>query len=50
MVVPTTKHYPPDATSAIFWLKNRQRDKWRDKQDVVHSGGVSFNMDYGKEE
>jgi hypothetical protein len=28
------KHYPPDPTAAIFWLKNRQRDKWRDKHDV----------------
>jgi len=31
-VTPTTKHYPPDATSMIFWLKNRQPDKWRDTQ------------------
>lgn len=34
---PLIKHYPPDATSAIFWLKNRQPDKWRDKQEVQHS-------------
>lgn len=26
------KHYPPDPTSAIFWLKNRQPALWRDKQ------------------
>lgn len=26
-----TKHYPPDPTSMIFWLKNRQKKKWRDK-------------------
>jgi hypothetical protein len=25
------KHYPPDTTAAIFWLKNRQPAKWRDK-------------------
>jgi len=30
-----TKQYPPDPTSMIFWLKNRQPDKWRDKKDVV---------------
>lgn len=30
----TTKHYPPDSTSMIFWLKNRQPEKWRDKQEV----------------
>lgn len=28
---PLTKHYPPDTAAAIFWLKNRQRAKWRDK-------------------
>lgn len=34
IVVPTTKNYPPDVTACIFWLKNRQPDKWREKQDV----------------
>ncbi|QSB03228.1 helix-turn-helix domain-containing protein [Methylomonas sp. EFPC1] len=29
-----TKHHPPDTTAAIFWLKNRQPDKWRDKVEV----------------
>lgn len=37
------KHYPPDATSAIFWLKNRQKDKWRDKseQDINVGGDLA---------
>lgn len=26
----------PDTTAAIFWLKNRQRGKWRDKQEIDH--------------
>jgi len=26
----TVKHYPPDTSAAIFWLKNRRRDQWRD--------------------
>lgn len=26
------KHYPPDVTAAIFWLKNRQPELWREKQ------------------
>jgi hypothetical protein len=30
----TTKQYPPDPTSCIFWLKNRQRNHWRDKVDA----------------
>lgn len=25
------KHYPPDPTSMIFWLKNRRREQWRDQ-------------------
>lgn len=29
-----TKHYPPDTIAGIFWLKNRQKDKWRDKQEM----------------
>lgn len=38
MVVPTTKHYPPDTTACIFWLKNRQKESWRDKQDHELTG------------
>lgn len=33
LIVPTVKHYPPDPTSIIFWLKNRQKEKWRDRID-----------------
>lgn len=32
------KHYPPDTTACIFWLKNRQPKIWRDKQEL----GVSI--------
>lgn len=39
---PVMKHYPPDATSAIFWLKNRQPKKWRDKQIMEHEGGLEI--------
>ncbi len=33
-----TKHYAPDPTSMIFWLKNRQPDKWRDKKEHGFTG------------
>jgi transcriptional regulator with XRE-family HTH domain len=33
-----TKHYPPDTTAAIFWLKNRKPDVWRDKQRMEVTG------------
>lgn len=32
--VETRAYYPPDTAAAIFWLKNRQKDKWRDKSDL----------------
>lgn len=32
-LTPLLKHYAPDPTSMIFWLKNRQPDKWRDKPE-----------------
>jgi hypothetical protein len=32
--VPIVEHVPPNTSAAIFWLKNRQRDKWRDKFEV----------------
>ena len=38
------KHYAPDPTAAIFWLKNRQPDKWRDKQDVNLSGDITIDV------
>ena len=25
------KHTPPDVVAAIFWLKNRKPDDWREK-------------------
>lgn len=30
----TQEHYPPDVTAMIFWLKNRQPDRWRDKPEA----------------
>lgn len=36
------KHFPPDTTACIFWLKNRQPDKWRDVHDHKHSGKVDM--------
>ena len=42
---PLTKYYPPDTTAAIFWLKNRQRSKWRDKVDNEVSGSISVHAD-----
>lgn len=37
IVTEIVKHYPPDTKAAIFWLKNRQKDKWRDRQELDHT-------------
>ena len=39
-----TERYPPDTTACIFWLKNRQPAKWRDKQELEHSGALSITV------
>lgn len=43
---PYTERYPPDTTAAIFWLKNRKPEVWRDKQDVEHAGALSIRVEY----
>jgi hypothetical protein len=37
-----TEHYPPDTTACIFWLKNRRSDRWRDRQEISHSGSIDL--------
>lgn len=32
----------PDTTAAIFWLKNRRSQQWRDKQDHEHTGAFEI--------
>lgn len=41
METPMIKHYPPDTTAAIFWLKNRKPAEWRDKvqQEITGADG-----------
>ena len=41
---PYVKVVPPDTTAAIFWLKNRKPDEWRDKQEVEHKGGLTLTV------
>lgn len=37
-----TKHYPPDTTAAMFWLRNRQPKRWREKTE----GDVNVNNNF----
>ncbi len=41
-VTKVIKYYPPDVTACIFWLKNRDREHWRDRQEVEHIGKLVF--------
>lgn len=34
----TVEHYAPDTTACIFWLKNRQPEKWRDRREEPQGG------------
>lgn len=49
--VPYIEHIPPDTTAQIFWLKNRRRDEWRDRQEITGKDGgpietkTSFSFD-----
>lgn len=45
------KKFPPSEVAAIFWLKNRQKKNWRDKQEhdvEVHGNMTVETVDYSK--
>ena len=50
LLVPYQEHYPPDTVAAIFWLKNRQKDKWRDKQEIDHRTPDGVTVLYKQQE
>jgi transcriptional regulator with XRE-family HTH domain len=39
----TIKHYPPDTTAQMFWLRNRQSKRWREKTE----GDVTVKVQAG---
>lgn len=41
-IIDTYEELPPDPTSMIFWLKNRRREYWKDRQAVEHSGTLGL--------
>jgi hypothetical protein len=40
LIVEYVEHVPPSDTAAIFWLKNRRKDRWRDFKAVELSTPV----------
>lgn len=43
---PYTEHYPPDTTAAIFWLKNRKPEEWREAKAVEVTGKNGGPIDF----
>lgn len=35
VIVPYRENVQPDTTAAIFWLKNRKSEEWKDRKDVT---------------
>lgn len=46
----TVKHYPPDTTACIFWLKNRHPKKWKDRKDLDLSGELITKVEFSDED
>lgn len=44
------KYYPPDTTAAIFWLKNRKPEQWREVKAVELTGAGGGPVQYAKVE
>jgi hypothetical protein len=46
VMTPIRKVYPPDTTAAIFWLKNRRPEEWREKVDhtLANPDGSALNL------
>ena len=42
--VAVREYYPPDTTAIVWWQKNRQPDKWRDKHEVDVSGKMEHRF------
>jgi DNA-binding XRE family transcriptional regulator len=45
MIVPSTKHHPPDVTACIFWLKNRDPDNWRANPEDSQAPAQAINIE-----
>lgn len=42
VIVPYREHVPPSDTAAIFWLKNRRPDEWRDRKELTGKDGADL--------
>lgn len=42
---PFREQVAPDTTAAIFWLKNRRKDEWRDRQELTGADGAALTVE-----
>lgn len=40
-----TKHYAPDTRAMQMWLTNRDPNRWKDKQEVNHTGKIDNRIE-----
>lgn len=45
-IVELKQELPPDTVACIYWLKNRQPDKWRDKVEQEHKGSLNSMVEF----
>lgn len=43
------KEVPPNQTAQIFWLKNRDPKKWRDKVETEVNGDIKIEVSWGED-
>lgn len=46
---PYVEEAAPDTTAAIFWLKNRKPEEWRDKHELTGANGAPFVLQISKQ-
>jgi len=46
----TTKTLAPDTTAQIFWLKNRQKENWRDSSSIDHTNNGKQFEEFSKDD
>ncbi len=46
---PYIEHCPPDTTAAIFWLCNRRKENWRQRQELTGGDGGPIKHEHSHE-
>lgn len=39
-----SRHVPPDVKAAVFWLKNRRPESWRDSREVAIGNPIKIEL------